>query len=45
MVSIAGGITFQTVLGNMFAGTVILTRDRLSAASDSETDCYRPAGF
>ena len=28
VVSIAAGIAFQTVLGNMFAGIVILTRDR-----------------
>lgn len=28
VISIAAGIAFQTVLGNMFAGIVILTRDR-----------------
>ncbi|QFG69586.1 mechanosensitive ion channel family protein [Ornithinimicrobium pratense] len=28
IISIAAGIAFQTVLGNMFAGIVILTRDR-----------------
>ncbi len=28
IISIAAGIAFQTVLGNMFAGIIILTRDR-----------------
>lgn len=41
VVSIAAGIAFQTVLGNMFAGIVILARDRFRVGDQIAVEDYR----
>ena len=41
VISIAAGIAFQTVLGNMFAGIVILARDRFRVGDQIEVADHR----
>lgn len=41
VISIAAGIAFQTVLGNMFAGIVILARDRFRTGDQIAVADYR----
>lgn len=41
IVSIAAGIAFQTVLGNMFAGIVLLARDRFRVGDQIAVEEYR----
>ncbi len=41
IVSIAAGIAFQTVLGNMFAGIVLLARDRFRVGDQIGVEEYR----
>ena len=41
VISIAAGIAFQTVLGNMFAGLVLLSRDALSVGDQVDVDGVR----
>lgn len=40
VISIAAGIAFQTVLGNMFAGIVLLARDRFRVGDQIAVDEY-----
>ena len=41
VVSIAAGIAFQTVLGNMFAGIVMLARDKFRVGDQIQVDDHR----
>jgi small conductance mechanosensitive channel len=41
VISIAAGIAFQTVLGNMFAGLVLLSRDDLTVGDQVDVDGVR----